>query len=323
MAQTGVVSWSQTAASNATADSNVAWPEGMAPSQVNDSARAEMSSVAKYRDDLAGTLLSSGSNTAYTVATNQIFSSLTVLHGQELTIRFAATNGAAPTLSIDSLTAKPIQVDSSFAVATGAIRGNSIHHVTYDNTLGAFILHNGHSLVEPGRITTHGSSAPPPGWLNCDGTPYSRATYADLFANIGTIYGSTDTNTFRVPDLIGRVPAGLDANAIRLNAAGGGFNAQALGNSGGIQANVLTTANLPAFTPSGSIGGSQSLGNVVNGASIGAGANIAGAGSSYNVGNYTVQGSNFSFAGASIGSTSPTAVGVVQPTLIVNYFIKT
>ena len=46
--------WSQTAANNATADASVNWQEGQAPSSVNDSARAMMASVAKYRDDVSG-----------------------------------------------------------------------------------------------------------------------------------------------------------------------------------------------------------------------------------------------------------------------------
>ena len=52
---TGVASWSTTAANNATADANVNWAEGQAPSTVNNSARAEMASVALYRDDVRNT----------------------------------------------------------------------------------------------------------------------------------------------------------------------------------------------------------------------------------------------------------------------------
>ena len=61
MSQTGLISWSQTANSNATADSNVGMQEGMAPSAVNDGIRALMASAAKYRDDIAGAILTGGS----------------------------------------------------------------------------------------------------------------------------------------------------------------------------------------------------------------------------------------------------------------------
>jgi len=42
--------WSRTASSNATADNTVNWAEGMAPSAVNDSARAMMARLAEWRD---------------------------------------------------------------------------------------------------------------------------------------------------------------------------------------------------------------------------------------------------------------------------------
>lgn len=137
---TGVVSWSQTAASNATADSTVNWAEGQAPSSVNDSARAEMASVAKYRDDIAGSLTTGGTTTAYTLTTNQVFASLSAMSGQKLKVRFNATNGASPTLNVDSLGAKAIQTASGTAVATGAILANSVHDLTYDNSIPAWLL---------------------------------------------------------------------------------------------------------------------------------------------------------------------------------------
>jgi hypothetical protein len=154
MSQTGVVSWSKTAASNGTADSNVNWQEGMAPSAVNDSARAAAASVAMYRDDIAGSLLTTGTSTAYTLTTNQVFSSLTVLNGQKLKVRFHAANGAAPTLAVDGLTAKPINVTDATAVATGLIAEDSIWDLTYDNTAGAFILSGVPATVQDSTVAT-------------------------------------------------------------------------------------------------------------------------------------------------------------------------
>lgn len=142
MTQTGVVSWSQTAATNASADSNVNWAEGMAPSQVNDSARAEMASVAKWRDDLNGTVVTSGSSGAFTATSNQNFSALTVLDGQSLRVRFKSPNSQSATLNIDGLGAKPLHVDATNALPAGRITTDSIWDLTYDNTAGAFIVKN-------------------------------------------------------------------------------------------------------------------------------------------------------------------------------------
>lgn len=48
-------------------------------------------------------------------------------------------------------------------------------------------------------------------WLLCDGAAVSRTTYADLFAVIGTTFGTGDgSTTFNLPDLRGRMPLGLD-----------------------------------------------------------------------------------------------------------------
>ena len=256
MSQTGVVAWSQTAASNATADVNVNWAEGMAPSQVNDSARAEMSSVAKFRDDIAGSLTTAGTATAYTLVTNQVFSSLTVLNGQTLAVRFHATNGAAPTLAVDGLTAKPIQIDSTNAVASYSLRANGIHHLTYDNSLGVFIVHHGHALIEAGRIAETARSSAPAGWLMCDGSAVSRTTYADLFAAIGTTFGTGNgSTTFNVPDRRGRVGVGVDSGSVNITGA------TALALTQGEQNHTLGTSEMPVHnhtaTDSGHLHGIQ------------------------------------------------------------------
>lgn len=46
----------------------------------------------------------------------------------------------------------------------------------------------------------------PDGWLVCDGSQQSVATYNDLFTLIGTTYGGDGATTFCLPDLRGRVP---------------------------------------------------------------------------------------------------------------------
>ena len=48
---TGIGAWSTTAATNSSADSNINWAEGQAPSTVNDSARAMMAAVATWLRD--------------------------------------------------------------------------------------------------------------------------------------------------------------------------------------------------------------------------------------------------------------------------------
>lgn len=64
-----------------------------------------------------------------------------------------------------------------------------------------------------GVIHIFAGSTAPSGWLICDGSAVSRTTYADLFAVIGTTYGSgDDSTTFNLPNLKGRVAVGLDSD---------------------------------------------------------------------------------------------------------------
>src|ERR1700742_4577790 len=102
-------SWSRTASSNANADASINWAEGMAPSAVNDSARAMMAAAAKYRDDVAATVTTSGTSSAYSFASNQLFDTLAHLHGAMVAFVAHATNGSPVTLNVDGLGAKPLR----------------------------------------------------------------------------------------------------------------------------------------------------------------------------------------------------------------------
>lgn len=60
-----------------------------------------------------------------------------------------------------------------------------------------------------GTIKLTARTAPPTGWLLCNGASVSRTDYADLFEAIGTTYGAGDeSTTFNLPDLRGRVSVG-------------------------------------------------------------------------------------------------------------------
>lgn len=91
------------------------------------------------------------------------------------------------------------------------------------------------------------SSTPPSGWAWCDGATRTdgATTAAGLFAAIGTYYGGTGASSFVLPDLRGRVIAGLDSlvggsYANRITLATAGFSAQTMNSSGGVQAVTLT-----------------------------------------------------------------------------------
>ena len=67
----------------------------------------------------------------------------------------------------------------------------------------------GGSLVPIGALMPYAGATAPTNWLICNGQAVSRTTYADLFAVIGTTYGTGNgSSTFNVPNLQGRVPVG-------------------------------------------------------------------------------------------------------------------
>ena len=60
-------------------------------------------------------------------------------------------------------------------------------------------------LMPVGCVQAYAGSTTPNGWLLCDGSAVSRTDYADLFAVIGTMYGTGDgSTTFNVPSLVNK-----------------------------------------------------------------------------------------------------------------------
>lgn len=78
-------------------------------------------------------------------------------------------------------------------------------------------------------------------FLHCDGSAYSRATYATLYGKVGTTWGVGDgSTTFNIPDGRGRVKMGAGT--------GSGLTARTVGQTLGEETHVLTTAEIPSHT---------------------------------------------------------------------------
>jgi len=91
-------------------------------------------------------------------------------------------------------------------------------------------------FVSPvGSVIAFAGSTAPDGWLLCDGSNYSSANYPDLYAVIGTSFGSTGGN-FHVPDLRTRVPVGLSSSNTQF---------QEIGDVGGAAEHTLSVAEMP------------------------------------------------------------------------------
>lgn len=103
-------------------------------------------------------------------------------------------------------------------------------------------------LVPAGSVSAFAGSSAPEGWLLCDGNEYSQSEYNTLFSVLGSTYntGGETTGYFRVPDLRGRVIAGLDnmggTAASRLTGQ------TTLGGSTGTQSVTLQLSQIPSHT---------------------------------------------------------------------------
>lgn len=125
-------------------------------------------------------------------------------------------------------------------------------------------------FVKTGLIFPWTTATAPSGYLLCSGAVVSRTTYADLFAVIGTTFGSGDgSTTFGIPDLRGKqivfddagstytfaANAGNVSNNVQPNITkGGNINVSVNGNTGNFS---LGNSHLPSHTHA-------ILGNIVN-----------------------------------------------------------
>jgi microcystin-dependent protein len=238
--------WSRTASSNATADSTINWAEGMAPSAVNDSARAMMARLAEWRDDVSGTIATAGTSTAYTVASNQGFDNFADMNGAMIAFVPHTTNGATVTLNVDGLGGKPLRFGPSLELQSGVLIQGTPYVVSYNNSDGAFYLQGGfadpYGVPIGAMLDYTGFAAPSSAFVLPAGQAISRTTYSRLFTIYSALslpYGAGDgSTTFNVPDLRGRVVAAID----NLNGSAAGRIGSVVTDSGTIQGTVMGSA---------------------------------------------------------------------------------
>lgn len=143
-----IYNWDQTPSANTNSDigDDVNWVEGMAPSEVNNSARAMMSEIRKWIDDQgasttsSGLLTTAGSANAQTLTTNGTAPSLT--HGHRVCFIAGATNTAAMTLNVDSFGAVAVQQKNGTALQGGEIALNQLYCVVYDAADNVWMIFN-------------------------------------------------------------------------------------------------------------------------------------------------------------------------------------
>jgi len=185
------------------------------------------------------------------------------------------------------------------------------------------------SGVLTGTITAYGGATAPAGYLLCDGSSVSSSTYLALHAVISNTYGGSAYTgaaglSFNLPDYRGRTLVGVGT--------GSGLTARTLGGTVGTESHTVGSSNITQF----------STGNMSNNSThnhqIGTNIFLRYTGTGGNRGDYQVSpnswtgtANNDGVTTAStsvehshtVGSASPTAISNMQPSIGVNFIIKT
>lgn len=206
--------WSTTASTNASADPSINWAENMAPSSVNDSARAMMAAIAAWRNDISAVNATAGTLSAYTLTTSEGVSA-TPVNGQMVSFLAHLTNGANPTLTVDGGNTYPIYLNNAVA-PVGSMIVNTPYRVAFNSILSAWLLEGSYGSpynVPLGSVIwTTLPTAPNSNFLSANGQCASTTTYNAYWVALGSPAptGGCGGGLFQLLDLRGRVVAGLD-----------------------------------------------------------------------------------------------------------------
>jgi len=250
------------------------------------------------------------------------------------------------TLNVDGLGAKRIRSAPNVELQTGALIQGTPYLALYNNSDSAFYLHgasnyNSYSIPLGAGMPYFGTSAPNSAFAFPYGQAISRTTYSTLFSLVSTTYGVGDgSSTFNLPDLRGRVIAGLDnmggSSAARLSTV---MTSTTLGNTGGVQNQTIAQANLPNvnFTVTDTHRHAIEAGDLGYGSATAVsapalktnGAPPTGSTHYYDdAGNFDLISHLTSLTAGGSGSItvasggSGTAVGVTQPTMVANFILR-
>jgi len=162
--------------------------------------------------------------------------------------------------------------------------------------------------IPAGSIFNYGGGTAPSGFVLCDGTSYTTAGQAALFAAIGYAYGGSGAN-FNVPDF-------------RDNFAVGAGSTYSNGNTGGAASHTLTIGQIPAHDHTGAPH-THSYSSYDSGNPFNPDNSVAGSGS----GGATATPNGNTTGSASAGNTGSTGGGgsfpTIPPYVAATFIIKT
>lgn len=219
-----IYDWSLTAANNGSADADINFAEGQAPSTVNNSAREMMARLAELRDDLGGGLTAAGTANALTVTANSAFTVLT--NGRMLAMRIALDNTGAATLNVNGIGAKSIRkmLATGESALTGAeLQATGIYLFKYSTALDAAAG----------------------GWLVLNPTPADQTSFVTLtgtqiLTNKTLTSPTINTPTIATPTITGGTSANMTLTGAALNGTLGATTPSTVAGTSGTFSSTVT-----------------------------------------------------------------------------------
>ena len=190
----------------------------------------------KLADSSVTTLKLADNNVTTAKILNDNVTTAKILDGNVTTAKLAANAVTAAKITAATITATEL---ASNAVTTAKILDAN---VTYAK-LAADVAQ---LLTPAGVIVPYAGGTAPANYLLCDGASVTVASYTALHTAIGYTYGGSGPN-FNLPDLRGRVIAGKEATATLLTAGLSAITSTTLGATGGNEA-LHTHTHAPTVT---------------------------------------------------------------------------
>lgn len=205
------------------ANNTARFPENMAPSAVNDAARALEGIIARFYGDLSGKIVTTGTSTAYAYAATQTISAY--YDGLILTFDAHTTNTASATLAVDGLSAITIKKNNDQNLAAGDIEAGQKVMVVYDGTSFQML-----SQTATGTEVSQDTSPTLGG--NLDGGGYA-------VSNLSSVAATQITEGGTRVGLVGRQTIWIPSGAMVATATSGASSARVETTAGRPDLNVL------------------------------------------------------------------------------------
>jgi len=224
--------------------------------------------------------------------------------GSVLVRKLTASSAAVTIQSSASLTADySMTLPAALPSSNSFIQSDNAGNLSFVST--SFVL-------PAGVMMMYGGTSIPTGWLLCDGSVVSQSTYAALYAAVGTAFntGGEGAGNFRLPNMQRRTAVGAGG-------VGTAVLGSSVGNSGGAESVTLAISEMPAHDHGGATGSTAvPCLSTTTGGTVGTNVLLQNVGSAN-----TIPNSAHTHTISSQGGGN--AHNNIQPSLVVNYIIKT